>query len=108
MSGEMIPSIHIRDIDWEKCWFNPGCAMSIYKPELIEPMLTLLREHFGAVKYHDVCCRHDPGLPEGRLLSITVPGVTAVSAPNIRASGPSPSGSCWTASRGCVFRYMTD
>ena len=68
MSGEVIPSIHIRDIDWEKCWFNPGCAMSIYKPELIEPMLALLREHFGVVKYHDVCCRHDPGLPEGAVI----------------------------------------
>ena len=47
MNGKIIPGIDIKDINWEKCWFNPGCAMSIYKPELIEPMLTLLRKTFG-------------------------------------------------------------
>ena len=28
-------------------------------------MLQLLQEHFGDVRFHDICCRHDPGLPEG-------------------------------------------
>ncbi len=65
MNGKIIPGIDIKDINWEKCWFNPGCAMSIYKPELIEPMLTLLRKTFGDVKYHSICCRHNPCLPEG-------------------------------------------
>lgn len=65
MSGRIIPSIRIADIDMEKCWFNPGCAMSIYEPYLIGPMLSLLQEHFGGIKYHDVCCHHDPDLPAG-------------------------------------------
>lgn len=65
MSGTVIPSIDIKSIDRENCWFNPGCAMSIYKPELIEPMLALLRENFGDVKLHSLCCQHDPKLPDG-------------------------------------------
>ena len=35
MSGKIIPSIGIGDIEPGKCWFNPGCAMSVYKPHLI-------------------------------------------------------------------------
>lgn len=65
MRNKRLPSIDIADIDMTKCWFNPGCAMSIYKPYLIAPMLSLLRENFGDIKYHDVCCRHNPGLPAG-------------------------------------------
>ena len=65
MSDKIISSIDIDDIDMAKCWFNPGCAMSIYKPYLIEPMLFLLQENFGEIKYHDVCCHHNPGLPAG-------------------------------------------
>lgn len=65
MNGRIIPSINMADIDMAKCWFNPGCAMSIYKPHLIEPMLSLLQEHFGGIKHHNVCCRHEPNLPVG-------------------------------------------
>lgn len=65
MKGQTIPSISREQIDMGKCWFNPGCAMNLYKPELTGKMLELLREHFGDVKYHDKCCRHNPGLPEG-------------------------------------------
>lgn len=65
MEEKIIPSMDRNEIDMEKCWFNPGCAMSLYKPELVGKMLELLRECLGDVKYHDVCCHHDPGLPEG-------------------------------------------
>lgn len=68
MNGKVLPSIDPEGIDRENCWFNPGCAMSIYRPELIEPMLTLLRENLGAVKHHTVCCHHDPGLPAGAVI----------------------------------------
>lgn len=68
MSGSIIPSIDMGDIAPDKCWFNPGCAMSVYKPHLVQPMLDLLRRHLGEVKYHDVCCHHDPGLPEGAVI----------------------------------------
>lgn len=62
---ERMPSAAIESIDMDKCYFNPGCAMSLYKPELPDIMLGLLRERFGSVKMHRVCCHHDPGLPAG-------------------------------------------
>lgn len=58
-------SISIPDIDLNKCYFNPGCAMSLYKPELPQLMLSYLQEHFGNVKAHNICCRHAPCLEEG-------------------------------------------
>ena len=61
MINRVLPSIAIQNIDLEKCYFNPGCAASIYKPELPELMLELLRGRFGSVKLHNICCRHDPG-----------------------------------------------
>lgn len=61
----IIPSIEIKDINIDKCYFNPGCAMSIYKPDLVELMLRILNEHFGGIKLHNVCCQHNPNLPEG-------------------------------------------
>ena len=58
-------SISARDIDMRKCYFNPGCALSLYKPEVPQLMLNLLRELFGNVKLHTTCCRHDPKLEAG-------------------------------------------
>jgi len=65
MDGIRIPSIKISDIDMEKCYFNPGCALSIYKPESGQKVLDILNKHFGPVKLHSLCCHHDPRLPEG-------------------------------------------
>lgn len=65
MTHRILPSIDIESIDLEKCYFNPGCAVSIYKPELPAQMLALLHKSFGAVKPHAICCHHNPRLPEG-------------------------------------------
>ena len=48
MINRVLPSIAIQNINLEKCYFNPGCAASIYKPELPELMLELLRGRFGS------------------------------------------------------------
>ncbi|MDY5423211.1 4Fe-4S binding protein [Hornefia butyriciproducens] len=58
-------SIDIDDIDMDKCYFNPGCALSLYKPDVPQLMLNLLNKHFGNVKFHNTCCRHDPKLESG-------------------------------------------
>ena len=58
-------SISAAGIDMRRCYFNPGCALSLYKPEVPGLMLELLRAHFGDVRLHSVCCRHDPGLAPG-------------------------------------------
>ena len=42
--------------------------MSFYKPDLPDPMLRLLQDHFGDVKPHRLCCHHDPGLPAGSVI----------------------------------------
>ncbi len=65
MTGFRLPSIRLSEIDRQKCYFNPGCALSLYKPESGRKMLALLNEHFGPVAPHGLCCHHDPGLPQG-------------------------------------------
>jgi Fe-S oxidoreductase len=49
-------------------YFNPGCALSIYKPETEKKILKILNERYGAVRPHTVCCRHDPKLEAGSLI----------------------------------------
>ena len=68
MIANVLPGISLDEIDLQSCWFNPGCAMSIYKPQLIVPMLELLQTHFGPVRLHDRCCQHDPGLQPGAVI----------------------------------------
>lgn len=65
MNDIRIPSIKISDIDMKKCYFNPGCALSIYKPESEHKILDMLNKHFGPVKIHNICCHHVPQLPQG-------------------------------------------
>ena len=65
MSGLRLPSISLSQIDMENCWFNPGCALSVYKPPSEEKVLALLNRYFGPVKLHNICCHHDPQLPQG-------------------------------------------
>lgn len=65
MAGLRLNSIALSQIDREHCWFNPGCALSLYKPDAAERVLGLLNQYFGPVKLHSVCCHHDPGLPAG-------------------------------------------
>lgn len=65
MDDIRIPSIPISEIDREDCWFNPGCAMSLYRPESVQKILNLLNETFGPVKLHSICCHHDPQLAHG-------------------------------------------
>lgn len=63
MKGIRIDSIKISDINMEQCYYNPGCALSTYKPDSEHKILVMLNEHFGPVKMHNICCHHDPKLP---------------------------------------------
>lgn len=65
MSGLRLESISLSQIDMNNCWFNPGCALCMYKPHAPDKILQLLGEHFGPVKLHSLCCHHDPQLPKG-------------------------------------------
>lgn len=37
----------------------------MYKPKSAPKIITMLTRHFGPVRYHDICCHHDPQLPHG-------------------------------------------
>jgi len=51
-----------------KTYFNPGCALSIYKPEIEIKILKFLNDNYGDVTLHKICCRHEPQLDEGSLI----------------------------------------
>ncbi|WZL71864.1 (Fe-S)-binding protein [Clostridiaceae bacterium 35-E11] len=51
-----------------KAYFNLGCALSLYKPEIENKILKFLNENYGEVKLHKICCRHDPQLEAGALI----------------------------------------
>jgi hypothetical protein len=40
--------------------FAPGCAMMLYKPELVNKIQSALIENLGEVNLHNTCCKHDP------------------------------------------------
>lgn len=65
MSGLRLPSIKLEDINQYNCYFNPGCALSVYKPESEHKALAILNQYLPNVKIHNVCCHHDPNLPSG-------------------------------------------
>ncbi len=69
-----------------KTYFNPGCALSIYKPVMEERILAFLDKHYGDVELHKICCRHDPHVEEGsvcagcdRRFRSLYPGVSTIS-----------------------------
>lgn len=68
MSENIISSIAISDIDMNKCYFNPGCAMTTHDVENEQLIYKILNENFGTVKMHNRCCRHQPNLPEGSVI----------------------------------------
>lgn len=49
-------------------YFNPGCALSIYRPENAERIFEYLRDSIPKIKMHSICCRHDPKLPSGSVI----------------------------------------
>jgi len=55
-----------------KTYFNPGCALSIYKPDTENKILKFLNENchekYGEVDLHKICCRHEPLIEEDSLI----------------------------------------
>jgi hypothetical protein len=51
-----------------KTYFNPGCALSIYKPKAEAVLLRLLRDHCGEIELHKICCHHEPNVERGALI----------------------------------------
>ncbi len=51
-----------------KTFFNPGCALSLYKPEMENRILEYLNRSYRETTMHKVCCHHEPGLPKGSVI----------------------------------------
>jgi Fe-S oxidoreductase len=43
-------------------YFNPGCALSIYKPDMENKILIFLNRNYKETAMHKICCRHEPRL----------------------------------------------
>lgn len=54
--------------------FSPGCALLIYKPHLAKKLLEFLKQEFGSIAEHTICCRHEPKLAAGTQIINTCPG----------------------------------
>ena len=51
--------------------FNPGCALSIYKPEMEHKLLKFLNENYAQLEMHNICCQHEPKLTGGgRIINV--------------------------------------
>ena len=57
-------------------YFNPGCALSIYKPEMENKIINFLNQNYKETAMHKICCRHEPQL-EKRSLIINVCAVAS-------------------------------
>ncbi|HOT97084.1 MAG TPA: (Fe-S)-binding protein [bacterium] len=51
-----------------KTFFNPGCALSLYKPDMEIRILELLNRTWQETRLHNICCRHEPQLEKGSVI----------------------------------------
>lgn len=49
-------------------YFNPGCALSIYKPEMENRIIQFLNKNYKETILHKICCKHDPQLDSGAVI----------------------------------------
>lgn len=54
--------------------FAPGCALMLYKPDLVRKLTAVLSERVGPTAEHHICCRHEPGLVHGSRVVNVCPG----------------------------------
>jgi Fe-S oxidoreductase len=58
----------------KKIVFAPGCALVLYKPELVEKLHLILNENFGEMDKLLTCCHHDPQLETETQIINVCPG----------------------------------
>ena len=54
--------------------FAPGCALVLYKPDLVEKIRLFLSAKFGNMAVLDTCCKHTPNLKSPTQLINICPG----------------------------------
>ncbi|MDF9866515.1 Fe-S oxidoreductase [Bacilli bacterium PM5-3] len=55
-------------------YYNPGCALLIYKEELANKMYEYLKSKDNSIKLHTICCHHDPQVEDESLIINTCAG----------------------------------
>ena len=58
----------------ENFLFAPGCALILYKPELVKRVHKQFEEIFGKMDILEKCCQHDPQLPVNTKIINVCPG----------------------------------
>jgi hypothetical protein len=58
----------------EKRVYAPGCALFLYKPDLVKRLFGLLREYFGDMDLLSACCRNNHPFQPGTVVISTCPG----------------------------------
>jgi Fe-S oxidoreductase len=54
-----------------KYLFAPGCALSLYKPHLVEAIQNFLDIHYGVMELLPACCRHTPQIaPDTKVINV--------------------------------------
>ncbi len=51
-------------------FFNPGCALSLYKPEAERRIFGYQQANAPHLMLHKACCRHHPGLDRGTIINV--------------------------------------
>jgi len=54
--------------------FAPGCALILYKPELVKKLHNILNEHLGEMDILQLCCKNHPELIPGTEVINVCPG----------------------------------
>ncbi len=54
--------------------YAPGCAFTLYKPDLVERLHTILNEYLGEMDRLLTCCKNAPSLEPGTAVISTCPG----------------------------------
>ena len=55
-------------------FYNPGCALLLYKPHYAEKILDFLNRESNNITLHTVCCRYEPKLAENSNIINTCAG----------------------------------
>ena len=58
----------------ETLFFAPGCALMLYKPDLVSKIHHLLNEKLGKMDILNTCCQHDPHLLPDSIVINVCPG----------------------------------
>jgi hypothetical protein len=58
----------------QKFYFAPGCALFLYKPELVDKVFSILHQQLDGLELLSTCCKNQPELEPGTQVISTCPG----------------------------------